>query len=107
MRRKVGSELTLKKARLPNGSLADQCFPSDEESRPRTSKLQKGRAITTRDPPRNLGRILSSPVERLAGLAAVPEDEVDVVGRLDGAGQLGLAADNRVHVADRDCKRRN
>ena len=39
MRRKVGSELTLKNARLPNGSLADQCFPSDEESRPRTSKL--------------------------------------------------------------------
>ena len=101
----MGSELTLKNARLPNGSLADQCFPSDEESRPRTSKLQKGRAITTRDPPRNLGRILSSPVERLSGLAAVPEDEVDVVGRLDGAGQLGLAADHRVHVADRDCKR--
>ena len=47
----------------------------------------------------------ASPVERLAGLAAVPEDEVDVVGRLDGAGQLGLAADHRVHVADRDCKR--
>ena len=106
MRRKVGSELTLKKARLPNGSLADQCFPSEEESRPRTSKLQKkGARLRPVIPLRNLGRILSSPVERLSGLAAVPEDEVDVVGRLDGAGQLGLAADHRVHVADRDCKR--
>ena len=43
-----------------------------------------------------------SPVERLPGLAAVPQDEVDIIGRLDGAGQLGLAADHRVHVADRD-----
>ena len=106
----MGSEETLKKARLPNGSFADQCFPSDDESRPRTSKLQKGHAITTCDPPaqpRTNPVSLSSPVERLSGLAAVPEDEVDVVGRLDGAGQLGLAADHRVHVADRDCKRRN
>ena len=39
MERNRMKALTLKKARLPNGSLADQCFPSDEESRPRTSKL--------------------------------------------------------------------
>ena len=67
-------------------------------------------SITTCNPlaqPRTNPVSSASPVERLAGLAAVPEDEVDVVGRLDGAGQLGLAADHRVHVADRDCKRRN
>ena len=103
MSRYVGSVATLKKARLPKGFEADQCFPWDE-SLPRTSKLNWFNdlincLITL--------WLLALPVKRLASLVAVPQHEVYVIGGIGGvdvAGQLRLASDHRVHVEDGNWK---